>query len=219
MSEENTNVTTNVEETGTKTKEDGTVEKKGTETQVKTKETTVDVEKVKQGALSELFKSLGVEDDTKLKEIVQKAKDEEEKNKTDLQRKDTELQTALKELADERELRIVAEAKLSAIQLGARKELVDDLVIVAKSKVTKDKDINAVITEIKDSESGKVYFLSDEEQEENKEKGTVTRKRVNVQKKEKTKEGEGDGEGKHSGSMAERLLSGRKNKKTGHYFK
>ena len=102
--------------------------------------------------------------------------------------------------------------------------MVDDLVVVAKAKVTKDKDINAVIAEIKDSTSGKVYFKSDEEEEEeagkNKTKGkTVTRARV-TKPSEKSKEKEEE-EGKkeeHKGSMAERLLAGRKEKKS-HYFK
>jgi hypothetical protein len=195
-----------------------------TETQKQGTEQKVDVEKVKSEALSGFLKDLGVEDADALKGIVTKHKKTEEANKTELQKKEDALTETTKELAREREGRILAEAKLSAVQLGAKPELVDDLVVVAKAKVTKEKDINAVIAEIKDSTSGKVYFKSDEEEEEeagkNKTKGkTVTRARVtkpSEKSKEKVDE-EGKGE-EHKGSMAERLLVGRKEKKS-HYFK
>lgn len=197
-----------------------------TDTQNKT-EPKVDVEKVKSEALSGFLKELGVEDAEALRGIVTKHKEDEDKNKTELERKNDTLTQTTKELADEREARIIAEAKFSAVQLGAKPELVEDLVIIAKSKVTKDKDINAVIAEIKDSASGKVYFKSDEE-EEIEEKGknknkTVTRARVTKPseksgtKKEEEKGGTETKE-EHKGSMAERLLAGRKINKS-HYFK
>lgn len=197
-----------------------------TETQKQETEQKVDVEKVKSEALSGFLKDLGVEDADALKGIVTKHKETEEANKTELQKKEDALTETTKELAREREGRILAEAKLSAVQLGAKPELVDDLVVVAKAKVTKDKDINAVIAEIKDSASGKVYFKSDDE-EETEEKGknknkTVTRARVTKpsEKSGTKKEEEGGTETneEHKGSMAERLLAGRKTNKS-HYFK
>lgn len=196
-----------------------------TETQNKT-EPKVDVEKVKSEALSGFLKELGVEDAEALRGIVTKAKEDEDKNKTELERKNDTLTQTTKELAEEREARIIAEAKFSAVQLGAKPDLVEDLVVIAKSRVTKDKDINAVIAEIKDSASGKVYFQSDEE-EETEEKGkkkdkTVTRARVTKPsekpgKKEEEKGGTETKKEEHAGSMAERLLAGRKAKKS-HYF-
>lgn len=198
-------------------------QQKTTETQTETK---VDVEKVKSEALSGFLKELGVEDAEALRGIVTKHKEDEDKNKTELERKNDTLTQTTKELADEREARIIAEAKFSAVQLGAKPELVEDLVIIAKSKVTKEKDINAVIAEIKDSTSGKIYFKSDEE-EETEEKGknknkTVTRARVTKpSEKSGTKKEEKDGtetKEEYKGSMAERLLAGRKTNKS-HYFK
>lgn len=182
----------------------------------------VDVEKVKGDAIAEYLKSLGVENSDSLQAIVKKAKEDEEANKTDLQKKDDELTVTTKELVNEREARVIAEAKLSAIQLGAKPELVDDLVIVAKAKVTKDKDINAVIAEMKDSTNGKIYFVtSDEEENETNKKGTVTRSRVKKtteQNKQGTNENSNNGDSKYAGTMAERLLAGRKAVKS-HYFK
>ena len=207
-------------QTGTETQNQQT--QQGTEAQTKT-EPKVDVEKVKSEALSGFLKELGVEDAEALRGIVTKHKEDEDKNKTELERKNDTLTQTTKELAEEREARIIAEAKLSAVQLGAKPELVEDLVIVAKSKVTKDKDINAVIAEIKDSASGKVYFKSDDEETEEKGKNkTVTRARVTKpSEKSGTKEEEKGGtetKEEHKGSMAERLLAGRKANKS-HYFK
>lgn len=214
-------------ETQTQTETQTTQQNQSTNTETQTKtEPKVDVEKVKSEALSGFLKELGVEDAEALRGIVTKAKEDEDKNKTELERKNDTLTQTTKELAEEREARIIAEAKFSAVQLGAKPELVEDLVIIAKSKVTKDKDINAVIAEIKDSASGKVYFQSDEE-EETEEKGkkkekTVTRARVTKPseksgKKEEEKGGTGTKKEEHAGSMAERLLAGRKAKKS-HYF-
>lgn len=179
----------------------------------------VDVEKVKGDAVAEYLKSLGVEDSESLQAIVKKAKEDEEANKTDLQKKDDALTAITKELVTEREARVIAEAKLSAIQLGAKPELVDDLVIVAKAKVTKEKDINAVIAEMKDSTNGKIYFATDED--ETNKKGTVTRSRVKKtteQNKQGTNGDSNNGDSKYAGTMAERLLAGRKAVKS-HYFK
>lgn len=183
------------------------------------KTSNVDVEKVKGDAIVEYLKSLGVENSDSLQAIVKKAKEDEEANKTDLQKKDDALTATTKELVTEREARVIAEAKLSAIQLGAKTELVDDLVIIAKAKVTKEKDINAVIAEMKDSTNGKIYFAT-EEDETNK-KGTVTRSRVKKtteQNKQGTNGDSNNGDSKYAGTMAERLLAGRKAVKS-HYFK
>ena len=206
-----------VEETKTteqKQEETKQIEKK----EEKKQEEKVDVEKVKSEALSNFMKEIGVEDKDALKGIIAKAKEEENKNKTDLQKANDSLTEATKQLAEERKARLVAEAKVSAMQLGAKPELVEDLVIVAMTKVTKEKDINTVISEMKDSQTGKVYFA--EKEEEENEKGTVTRGKVTKpsEKKETKKEEEKQDEKKHAGSMAERLLAGRKAKKKSSYF-
>lgn len=220
MAETNTNVNTNGDNT-TNTNGDGnqnTQQNTNTNSQnTNTNTNAVDTEKVKNEAIAEYLKELGVEDGDTLKGIVTKAKEEEEKNKTDLQKSNDTLTATTKELVAEREARIIAEAKLSAIQLGAKPELVDDLVIIAKAKVTKDKDINAIIAEIKDSTSGKVYFSNEDEEE--KQKGTVTRKRVNKKPETNTDDNKSAEKQKnqHKGTMAERLLANRVKPKS-HYF-
>lgn len=218
MAETNTNVNTNGDNV-TNTNEDGNqnTQQNTNANSQNTNTNAVDTEKVKNDAIAEYLKELGVEDGDTLKGIVTKAKEEEEKNKTDLQKSNDTLTATTKELVAEREARIIAEAKLSAIQLGAKPELVDDLVIIAKAKVTKDKDINAIIAEIKDSTSGKVYFSNEDEEE--KQKGTVTRKRVNKKPETNIDDNKNaDGQkNKNKGTMAERLLANRAKPKS-HYF-
>lgn len=224
MAENNTNVTnTNVTNTnveGTKQNQNNTNVEGQNNTNTSTeKNQNVDIEKTKSDAIAEYLKMLGVESDESLKDIVTKAKEAEEANKSDLQKKDDALTATTKELVEEKEARLIAEAKLSAIQLGAKPELVDDLVIVAKAKVTKDKDINAVIAEMKDGTTGKIYFSDGEGEETGENKNNVTRKRV-VKNNKKPQDGN-DGDNKntgHEGTMAERLLKNRAKTKS-HYFK
>lgn len=186
-------------------------------------QSNIDVDKVKSDAVSALLKELGYEDVDALKTVTTKAKAEEEAKKSDLEKKDEALTAMTRQLATEREARIVAEAKNAAIKLGAKPELVDDLVIVAKSKVTKDKDINAVITEIKDSTVGGVYFVKDDNTNPTG-AGTVTRgqvhKKATTQQAAQNNNNAADGDDEaHAGTMAARLLAKRKTAKKGYYFK
>ena len=207
---------TDVKDTETKEHEKDT-EKEGTKTEQKEGKPEVDVEAVKEQAVKDYMKSLGIEDDEKLKGIVTKAKEDEEKNKTDLEKKDDVIKKTTRQLVEEREARQTAEAKLAAIKLGAKPEAVDDLVIIAKSRVTKDKDINKVIAEIKDGTNGKMYFVSDEEEEKEQKnkKPNVTRKRAskNTEQEDETIED------KYEGSVAARLFANKKKPTKSNYFK
>lgn len=204
---------TDVKETETKEQEKET-EKEGTKTEQKEDKPEVDVEAVKEQAVKEYMKSLGIEDDEKLKGIVTKAKEDEEKNKTDLEKKDDVIKETTRQLVEEREARQTAEAKLAAIKLGAKPEAVDDLVVIAKSRVTKDKDINKVISEIKDGTNGKMYFVSDEEKEQENKKPRVTRKRVS----KNTEQEDENIEDKYEGSIAARLFANKKKPTKSNYF-
>lgn len=205
---------TDVKDTETKEHEKET-EKEGTKTEQKEDKPEVDVEAVKEQAVKDYMKSLGIEDDEKLKGIVTKAKEGEEKNKTDLEKKDDVIKETTRQLVEEREARQTAEAKLAAIKLGAKPEAVDDLVVIAKSRVTKDKDINKVIAEIKDGTNGKMYFVSDEEKEQENKKPRVTRKRVS----KNTEQEDESIEDKHEGSIAARLFANKKKPTKSNYFK
>lgn len=220
---------TNPKGTETTKKEDETKETqpKDNETKQGQESKKVDVEKERKNAVADYLSGLGVDEDT-LKNILAKHKEEEEKNKTELQKSEDAVKAATVQLAEERKARLKAEAKSIAMQNGVNPKLVEDFVIVAMTKVTKDKDIEAVVAEMKESESGKLYFGASEEEEESKTKqgnrGTVTRKRV--QKKagadnNKKKEGGGDegDESKYEGTMAKRIFDRRAKVGKSSYFK
>lgn len=208
--DENKNV--NVEETNAEeSKENKTEQNQNTGTENKQKE--INVEETKNQAVGELLKALGVESKEDLSSIVNQHKQDEEAKKTDLEKATDSNKTLTKRLVEEKERADIAEAKLAAITLGAKPDLVDDLVIVAKSKVTEDKKILDVIEEIKKSNSGSVYFVSEEEKEEKKQKkGVVTRMTSKTQENKQEQERETKGNG-----LAERLLGNRQKQKN-HYF-
>ena len=184
--------TTEQQETETKVEQKDEQQK---ETPAETKKESVDVEKVKSDAVAEYLQNLGYGED-ELKGILEKDKAAKEANKTELEKKEDVLRETTAQLVAEREARMLADAKLTAIKLGAKPDMVEDLVAVAKSKVTKDKDIAKVIAEIKDGKTGKAYFGSEEEQEQQKTHKNVTRKNVNIAD---------DDENKNEGTMAARL--------------
>ena len=187
------------------------------EPEVKTEETkteqkeTVNIEETKKQGVSELLKTLGIENEDVLKSIITKHNEEEESKKTELQKSQDSNKTLTKNLVSEKERADIAEAKLNALMLGARKELVDDLVVIAMAKVTDDKKISEIISEIKESDKGSVYFETKEEQEEKPKRKTVTRTKSKVQEK-KTEQNE------EPKTLAERLFSTRQKPKN-HYFK
>lgn len=218
---------TNPEGTGTTKEKDVTKETqpKDNETKQGQESKKVDVEKERKNAVADYLSGLGVDEDT-LKNILAKHKEEEEKNKTELQKSKDAVKAATAQLAEERKARLKAEAKSIAMQNGVNPKLVEDFVIVAMTKVTKDKDIEAVVAEMKESESGKLYFGASEEEESGtkQNRGTVTRKRV--QKKagadnNKKKEGGGDegAESKYEGTMAKRIFDRRAKVGKSSYFK
>lgn len=184
--------TTEQQETETKVEQKDEQQK---ETPNETKKEAVDVEKVKSDAVAEYLQSLGYGED-ELKGILEKDKAAKEANKTELEKKDDVLRETTAQLVAEREARMLADAKLTAIKLGAKPDMVEDLVAVAKSKVTKDKDITKVIAEIKDGKTGKAYFGSEDEQKQQKTHKNVTRKNVEIAD---------DDENKNEGTMAARL--------------
>lgn len=184
---------------------------------------SADIDKAKADAVSALLKELGYDDVESLRTVTAKAKADEDAKKSDLEKKDEALTAMTKQLATEHEARIVAEAKNAAIRLGAKPELVDDLVIIAKAKVTKDKDINAIIAEMKDSTSGDVYFVKDNNDGHGNNNGrkTFTRGQVHKNAQQNNNDGVNDDNNdnnNHAGTMAARLLA-KKTAKKSYYFK
>lgn len=159
----------------------------------------------------QFLKEFGVENKEDLLAIVNKYREQEDNEKSDLVKANESLKTALKELAREKEARIVSDAKVLAISLGAKTELLEDLILIAKSKVTKEKDVKTVLTEIKQSERGKIYFSNEDE-------GTNETRREAGRRTKKTKKDEEEhNDSRYEGTFAERMLKGSK-KQSKSYF-
>lgn len=179
----------------------------------KTETNKINVEETKKQGVNEILAALGVDSKEDLQTIVSKYQQEQENKKTDLEKANDSNKTLTKRLVEEKERADIAEAKLAAITLGAKPDLVDDLVIVAKSKATEDKKILDVIEEIKKSNSGSVYFVSEEERKEDKKnRRTVTRTNSKMQE-EKQKEEKEESEG----GLAQRLFARKQTTKSSYF--
>lgn len=176
------------------------------------KTNNVDVEKTKKQGVNEILAALGVDSKEDLQTIVNQYKQEQESKKSDLEKANDSNKTLTKRLVEEKERADIAEAKLAAITLGAKPDLVDDLVIVAKSKATEDKKILDVIKEIKKSNSGSVYFVSEEEKKEDKKNRTVTRTNSKMQEKKQKEEKE-----ESEGGLAQRLFARKQTTKSSYF--
>lgn len=170
--------------------------------------------------LKEFMEKNGIEDSEALSKFWADHKKAEDAKKDDLTKANDTITSLTKKLNEVTNRAIIAEAKISAMKLGARPELVDDLVIVAKSRATGDKTVETVISEIKGSDSGKFYFVDESEQNDgtgnvtNRKPGQVTnnqqnqnRTSTNSNAQNNSNQNSGD---KYTGTIAERLFKNRK---------
>lgn len=159
--------------------------------------------------ISEYLRKIGLSDNDSVEDIIKKHNDDVEKNKTDAQKKDDVIKSTTKKYIKEKERADEAEAKLIAYQLGCKKELVDDVVIIAKSKLKDGKSMSDIITEIKNSDRGSFFFDIEENEEEMEKpsKNKNTRGKVEGKRKEEEKE-----------SVVDRLFKNKPTKKP-YYFK
>ena len=97
-----------------------------------------------------LFKGLGFESEEAAKEFVEKYKAEEEKNKSELEKE----QAKSAQLEAEKQAEVLKaqnlEYKYEALSAGCPAEAVDDVVVLAKAKVSDDKDFAAALKEVKE---------------------------------------------------------------------
>lgn len=97
---------------------------------------------------AKMLKDLGVEDTKKAKEFIQKMKDQEEANKTELQKKEEELQAVQGQLNTKDQQIFELNAKFQAIELGVSNEYVDEAIVLAKAKTTEEKDFATALGEV-----------------------------------------------------------------------
>lgn len=154
--------------------------------------------------VSEFLKKFGIEDENTAAEVFKKHKEDEEKNLTELEKANKERDAAVKKYVEEHELRVQAEAQAEALKMGAKPELVEDLVVIVKSKMTKEKSVKSVMEKIKSSAVGGVYFYINEE-DKNKQKTELVTRKQSGENKDKAGEEE-----KNNTGVASRLLEKRK---------
>lgn len=164
--------------------------------------------------ISEYLRKIGLSDNDSVEDIIKKHNEDVEKNKTETQKKDDVIKSTTKKYIKEKERADEAEAKLIAYQLGCKKELVDDVVVIAKSKLKDGKSMSDIITEIKNSDRGSFFFDIEEDEEE--EQTTKTRK-TKSNTRGIVKEEESD-KGKETESVVDRLFKNKPTKKP-YYFK
>lgn len=193
--------------------EKGGTNPEGVKTEPKEKD-EVKTESIDEGkVISEYLKKIGLVDGDSVEDIIKKHNEDTEKNKTDLEKKDDIVKKTTKKYLEEKERADEAEAKLIAYQLGCKKELVDDVVIIAKSKLEDGKTMSDIITEIKNSDRGSFFFNSEDEEDEQttKTKKTKSNTRGIVKEEENNKD-------KEEESVVDRLFKNKKEKKS-YYFK
>ena len=100
--------------------------------------------------LSSVYKGLGFESEEAAKQFVEKYKQEEEKNKSDLVKAQEEAKKAQEEKAAEAARAQDLQYKFDAIAEGCDTKSADDVGVLAKAKMSDDKDFAAALKEVKE---------------------------------------------------------------------
>lgn len=104
----------------------------------------------KRKTLSSVYKGLGFESEEQAKEFIEKYKQEEEQNKTDLVKAQEAAKKAEEEKAAETARAQDLQYKFDAISEGCDASSASDVVVLAKAKMTDDKDFAAALKEVKE---------------------------------------------------------------------
>lgn len=123
----------------------------------------------KESAKKSLLRELGVDDAKTAKEGLAKYREILDKDKTDAERAKEGLAAETKAKGEAERRALLAEAKVEALSAGCNPTYLDDLITLATSRVTEDKDLSAVIKEMKGDQKYKTLFGTDHEPED---KGT-----------------------------------------------
>ena len=111
----------------------------------------------KESAKKALLKELGVEDAKSAKEGLTKYKEILEKDKTETQ-KAQDTANAAEKAKQEAEKRALAEAKVEVLSAGCKPEYLEDVITLALRKVSDDKDLAAVVKEMKEEPKYSAFF-------------------------------------------------------------
>ena len=112
----------------------------------------------KESAKKALLKELGVEDAKSAKEGLAKYKEILDKDKTDAQKAQDDLAAETKAKAEAEKRALLAEAKVEVLSAGCKPEYLDDVITLAMTKVSDDKDLAAVVKEMKEDTKYSAFF-------------------------------------------------------------
>lgn len=103
-------------------------------------------------AKASLLKSLGLNPDEfdadSVKEIIAKKKEQDEANKTELEKAKEQMTAKEKAVAEAEKRALKAESKLTAVSLGVDSKKLDDFITLAEAKVTEDVPLDKAMEKV-----------------------------------------------------------------------
>ena len=103
----------------------------------------------KESAKKALLKELGVEDAKSAKEGLAEYKKILDKDKTEAQKAQEDLAAETKAKTEAEKRALLAEAKVEVLSAGCKPEYLDDVITLALTRVSDNKDLTAVVKEMK----------------------------------------------------------------------
>jgi hypothetical protein len=114
----------------------------------------------KQQGKNSVLNALGFKTEDEAKNAFNLLKALQDSQKSEADKMEESKNTAIQEKANAEHRAAIAEAKLSCIVNGVDKEAVDDVLVIAMSKVTDDKPLDTVLTEMKSEAKYASFFGS-----------------------------------------------------------
>lgn len=121
------------------------------------------LKKEKEAAKKALLKELGVEDAKTAKEGLAKYKEILEKDQTEADKAKGALDESEKAKKAAEDRAILAEAKVEVLSAGCKPDYLEDVIALAMCRATDDKDIKAVVADMKKDSKYAVFFGEEED--------------------------------------------------------
>ena len=126
-------------------------------------EVTAMMTKEKKEGKRSILKSLGFETEEDAKKAIEAYNKSLEDKKTDDEKKDEKIKSIGIEKDEALSRAKTAESKLACFEAGVNKDYIDDIMAIASTKVTDDKDLSTVIKEMKDDKKYSNFFGTNDE--------------------------------------------------------
>ena len=105
-----------------------------------------------------ILKSLGFKDEEEAKKSIEEYNKYVQSKKTDDEKKAEALKTAKSEKDEAIRRAMEAESKLACYNAGVSKDYIDDVILIASSKVSEDKTLDKVLEEMKKDKKYESFF-------------------------------------------------------------